>query len=149
MTALSPTLLPDLLGEIILKQEGESTFDAVETLRQGFIKLRKAPDAQLHAELMTLIEKLDYQQIDKVIHAFSTFFHLSNISEEQQHHQSRETTEKSGQDWQNSFSHTLKQLKAEGKTFSEVMALLKELNYYPTFTAHPTEAKRPIMLNSL
>ena len=39
--------------------------------------------------------------------------------------------------------------KNEGKSLDDVLELISDLNYYPTFTAHPTEAKRPIVLEAL
>ena len=37
-------LLGQLLGDTLRDQEGRSVLDAVETLRQGFIELRRQPD---------------------------------------------------------------------------------------------------------
>ena len=142
-------ILPDLLGEVILEQEGQDVFDSVEQLRQGFIQQRTNPNAGSINLLLESIEDFDVDTMDRVIHAFSTFFHLANISEEHANQQNRARLEESGQPWVNSFSDTLMQFQGNGKTLQQVLTLLSDLNYYPTFTAHPTEAKRPIVLEAL
>ena len=142
-------VLPDLLGEVILEQEGQDVFDSVELLRQGFIRQRTHPDAGSINDLLKNIAGFDVDTMDRVIHAFSTFFHLANISEEHANQQARAKEEENGQNWVNSFSHTIEQFRTDGKTLAQVLVLLSDLNYYPTFTAHPTEAKRPIVLEAL
>ena len=142
-------ILPDLLGEVIFEQEGQKIFACVELLRQGFIQQRIQPDPAKQAVLLENIEAMDVDTLDRVIHAFSTFFHLANISEEQKNQQSRMNSEDSGAFWNNSFIDTIDKFKQQGKSLQEVLELISGLNYYPTFTAHPTEAKRPIVLEAL
>ncbi len=142
-------ILPNLLGEIILEQDGQAVFDSVELLRQGFIQQRIKPDDEQQKSLLAAIEKMDVDTLGRVIHAFSTFFHLANISEEHLNQQTRATLEATGDTWASSFSETIQKFKADGKSLSDVLALLTDLKYYPTFTAHPTEAKRPTVLEAL
>ncbi len=142
-------LLPDLLGEVILEQEGQDVFDAVELLRKGFIQQRQQADTVNHDKLIDAIDAMTVDTIDRVIHAFSTFFHLANINEEQANQKARNQLEEAGETWANSFLETITNFKQEGKTLNEVITLISNLNYYPTFTAHPTEAKRPIVLEAL
>ncbi len=142
-------LLPDLLGEVILEQEGQAVFDAVELLRKGFIQQRQTPSPERHSELIAAIEAMNVDSVDRVIHAFSTFFHLANINEEHANQKARKQVEEAGETWSNSFLDTITGFKEQGKSLDEVMSLIGNLNYYPTFTAHPTEAKRPIVLEAL
>ncbi len=141
--------LPDLLGEVILHQESREVFDVVEQLRQGFIAQRTQVDEQAFATLMNKIESLEVDQLGSVIHAFSTFFHLANITEERFNDQQRATRVTQGEAWAHSFEETLIQFKEQGKSLDDVMDLISRLNYYPTFTAHPTEAKRRVVLEAL
>ena len=145
----SAKILPDLLGEVILEQEGDAIFDAVERLRKGFIEQRSAGNSKALEELVEFIESLDEPAIDRVIHAFSTFFHLANISEELDAHLERESIEEEGGTWANSFIDTITSLKESGHSLTDVLELLSKVRYYPTFTAHPTEAKRPVVLEAL
>ena len=142
-------MLPDLLGQIIIEQEGREIFDIVEQLRKGFIQQRTNTSEEKQKELLETIENLDTDSLDRVIHAFSTFFHLANINEEYASQQARADLEKSGKTWNNSFVDTIAQFKEDGKTLDDIIELISDLNYYPTFTAHPTEAKRPIVLEAL
>ncbi len=142
-------ILPDLLGEVIIEQEGKEVFDAVELLRQGFISQRQTPDETKQLALLSAIDGLDVDALDRVIHAFSTFFHLANISEEHANQKARASLEEAGETWSNSFIDTVEGFKRDGKSLDEVIELVSDLNYYPTFTAHPTEAKRPIVLEAL
>ncbi|MGK0374887.1 MAG: phosphoenolpyruvate carboxylase [Arenicella sp.] len=147
--SLDAKILPDLLGEVIIEQEGHQIFDAVELLRQGFISQRTSPDAAKLEELLSAIDGLNVEALDRVIHAFSTFFHLTNISEEHASQKARDSLEEAGKTWSNSFVDTVEGFKRDGKSLKQVIELVSDLNYYPTFTAHPTEAKRPIVLEAL
>ena len=142
-------VLPDLLGEVIKEQEGQAVFDSVELLRKGFIAQRQTADSKTQADLLAAIEALDVDKLDRVIHAFSTFFHLANISEEQTSQHRRASQEEAGTPWDNSFTETLERFKKDGKTLEQTLELIQNLHYSPTFTAHPTEAKRPIVLEAL
>ena len=142
-------ILPDLLGEVILEQEGESVFNSVEMLRKSFIKQRLKPRADRQEKILQTIEELDAESLDRVIHAFSTFFHLANISEEHNNQTERDAKVESGETWANSFVDTMRSFKQSGKSLDDVITLISDLNYQPTFTAHPTEAKRPIVLEAL
>jgi len=142
-------ILPDLLGEVILEQEGDNVFNSVEMLRKSFIEQRLKPHADRQEKILQTIEGLDAESIDRVIHAFSTFFHLANISEEHSNQAAREAKVESGDTWDNSFVDTMQSFKQSGKSLDDVIALIGDLNYQPTFTAHPTEAKRPVVLEAL
>ena len=142
-------MLPDLLGQVIIEQEGKDVFDIVELLRQGFIQQRLEPSSEKKAALLKAIEELGVDSLDRVIHAFTTFFHLANINEEYSNQKSRAANEKAGETWDNSFLDTIQTFKNEGKSLENILELISDLNYYPTFTAHPTEAKRPIVLEAL
>lgn len=132
-----------------MEQEGKAILDAVELLRIGFIQQRSQPDQQNMENLIGQIEGMDSESLDRVIHAFTTFFHLANINEEHANNVSRNRIEQGGKVWQNSFLETLQAFKRDGKSLDEVLQLLSALNYNPTFTAHPTEAKRPVVLAAL
>ena len=142
-------ILPNLLGEIILEQEGQSVFDTIEILRKGFIQQRIKADDKKHKVLLKIIEDLDQTTLDRVIHAFSTFFHLTNIGEEHYNQVQRHNLEENDNTWKNSFLDTVKEFKQSGKNLQQTLKLVSNLNYQPTFTAHPTEAKRPIVLEAL
>ncbi len=143
-------LLGTLLGNVLKTQAGEEVFDAVETLRTGFIGLRKRESSRKRARLMQLIEQLDPDQLTHVIRAFSIYFSLINQTEEEFHHlQRRRQLLKGQQLWKGSFDETLSDLLQEGVSKEELQTLLNQLAYMPVMTAHPTEARRRTIMEGL
>ncbi len=143
-------LLGTLLGNVLKAQAGEAVFDAVETLRKGFIGLRKKESSRKRVRLMTLIESLDPDQLTHVIRAFSIYFSLINQTEEEFHHlQRRKQLLSDKQLWRGSFDETLSGFLREGITRDELQSLLNQLAYMPVMTAHPTEARRRTIMEGL
>ncbi|MFD9966977.1 phosphoenolpyruvate carboxylase [Streptomyces sp. NPDC059011] len=128
--------LGDLLGETLVRQEGPELLDLVERVRA----LTRS-DGDAAAELLG---DTDLETAAKLVRAFSTYFHLANVTE--QVHRGREMRERRA---------------AEGGLLSRTADMLKEadpehlretvrnLNVRPVFTAHPTEAARRSVLNKL
>ena len=136
-------LFGDLLGRVIRRLEGDAVFHAVETLRKGFVSLRKREDPRLRQRMMRCIVHQDPETTERIIRAFSIYFSLVNIAEEDLFYRWRRAQVSSGDPlWVGSFDRTLRDLRAEGVTAEELEKLLSELSYTPVFTAHPTEAKR-------
>ena len=77
-------LLGQLLGDTLRDQEGRAVLEAVETLRQGFIELRRQPEAAPddREPLMRLIAALNPDMLNHVVRAFSAYFTLANIAED-------------------------------------------------------------------
>jgi len=143
-------LLGTLLGEVIRTQSGEEVLRAIERLRKGFIRLRKEPDEHRLKSLKKMIHKLSPDALRPVIRAFSIYFQLVSIAEEQfQHRQRRLLAAKGGVLWKGSFDQCLHDLRAVGITPDELQDLLDEVRYMPVFTAHPTESKRRTILMHL
>ena len=141
-------LFGNLLGEVLREQTGETVFDTVETLRKGFINLRKAYDPKLYDELMALIQDLDAEDLNMVVRAYGLYFNLVNIAEEDFSHQNRRRRIRRGlRLWSGSFYDTIKGFSKEGMTPDQVQSLLDRLVYMPVFTAHPTEAKRRTVMD--
>ena len=143
-------LLGSLLGNTIRKVAGEDVYDAVEKLRTGYISLRKNDDSEKRHKLMQLIESLDADTLTQVVRAFSIYFSLVNIAEEDfQHQQRRRLIRNDKSLWLGSFDDTLSKFKQQGLEPDQVQDLLNQLAYIPVFTAHPTESKRRSVMNAL
>ena len=143
-------LLGRLLGEVLREQEGETVYQAVEALRTGFISQRRQPNARRQRRLMGLIEELDRDALSRVIRAFSAYFHLANLAEEEYQHRLRRLQVHSSEPlWFGSFDHALRELHSQNISADGVQSLLNQLSYQPVFTAHPTEAKRRTILEAL
>ncbi len=146
-------LFGNLLGNVLRDQAGEEVFEAVETLRKGYIKLRKKGEnnPKKHQQLKLLVERLDPQTLTQVVRAFSLYFSLVNIAEEAFQHQQRRRQCRftDGPGWPGSFNATLREFKQQNINASQLQTILDHLAYYPVITAHPTEAKRRMVKEAL
>jgi phosphoenolpyruvate carboxylase len=143
-------LLGALLGDVLKEVAGQDLFEVVEALRAGFLDLHQNEDKNLRLRLMELIEGLPPGQLEQVIRAFSTYFSLVNIAEESFAHRNRRRQLAMGGDsWVGSFDRTLADLKEQGVTAETIQSLANQLRYTPVFTAHPTEARRRAVMESL
>ena len=122
-------LFGDLLGIVLKEQAGDKVFTSVERLRKGFLSLRKKDSPRKRTFLIRHINKLEIPTLEHVIRAFSIYFNLVNLAEED--HQVVA-----------SFTETLQQFANENIDAQQLQVLFNHLKYRPVFTAHPTEAKR-------
>ncbi len=137
-------LLGKLLGNVLLKHEEPEVYHAVESLRTGFIQLRKRNSEPRRKALMQLIEGLSPHVASQVTRAFTLYFNLVNIAEEDfLHRLRRASVRKQGHAaWIGSFYHTLDEFRDRGIDAAELQQLFDSLLYKPVFTAHPTESRR-------
>ncbi len=143
-------LFGNLLGEVLSEQAGAGVLYAVETLRKGYIRLRRKESPALRKRLSRLIEGLQPNELSYVIRAFNIYFSLVNIAEEAfQHQQRRRQARETGPLWTGSFIRTLQEFREDGVTPGQLQELLDEALYQPVFTAHPTEAIRRTVMFAL
>ncbi|OOG23774.1 phosphoenolpyruvate carboxylase [Thioalkalivibrio denitrificans] len=142
-------LFGNLLGSVLKRLEGRRVLAAVETLRKGYIALRKQDDPERRARLMAFIDKQDARTLELIIRAFSTYFSLANIAEEDfLYRERRRQVSEGGPLWVGSFDHTLREFHAQGVPADKLQSLLDQLAYIPVFTAHPTEARRRTVMEA-
>ncbi|OON75951.1 phosphoenolpyruvate carboxylase [Streptomyces tsukubensis] len=128
--------LGDLLGETLVRQEGPELLDLVERVRA----LTRS-DGEAAAELLGATE---LETAAKLVRAFSTYFHLANVTE--QVHRGRDLRDRRAADG-SLLARTADRLKdADPDHLKNTVA---HLNVRPVFTAHPTEAARRSVLNKL
>ncbi|MEV5378121.1 phosphoenolpyruvate carboxylase [Streptosporangium nondiastaticum] len=128
--------LGDLLGETLVRQEGEELLDLVERVRA-----LTRTDGEAAAELLGAT---DLETAAKLVRAFSTYFHLANVTE--QVHRGRELAAKRAAEG-SILARTADQLKEADP--DHVQQTVENLGVRPVFTAHPTEAARRSVLNKL
>ncbi len=80
--------------------------------------------------------------------AFTVYFHLVNLAEEQQRVRTLRLRDSGDQPPRESLADAVAQLTAEGGT-EHLAGLLDGLRVHPVFTAHPTEARRRAVVASL
>ncbi len=142
-------LYGELLGNVLREHAGPRVFDTVETLRKGYIRLRRSEDEARRRRLMRLIDGLDIETLEQVIRAFSIYFSLANIAEEAFEHRQRRVAVSTGKPlWHGSFDDTLARLRADGMQPEGLRRLLDSIACMPVFTAHPTEAKRRTIMEA-
>lgn len=150
-----------LLGDTIKEQCGDRLFEAVEEIRRLAIKQREQ-DATLigvralqgggspFERLSALLEQKPTAELRQLVKAFATYFELTNIAEA--NHRKRrllaalllpERGAKPG-----SFAGLMRTFKKQGKSLSEVQALLARIDVNPVFTAHPTQVAKPEVLEA-
>ncbi|VAW80437.1 Phosphoenolpyruvate carboxylase, partial [hydrothermal vent metagenome] len=143
-------LFGNLLGEVLASQAGTDVLAAVETLRKGYIRLRKEDNPALRQRLARVVDNLDPATLSHVVRAFNIYFSLVNIAEEAfQHKQRRRQVRNGGPLWQGSFDHTLREFHDLGISAEQIQTLLERTQYLPVFTAHPTESKRRAVMHLL
>ncbi|WP_274559426.1 phosphoenolpyruvate carboxylase [Streptomyces spiramyceticus] len=128
--------LGDLLGETLVRQEGPELLELVERVRA-----LTRTDGEAAAELLG---DTDLETAARLVRAFSTYFHLANVTE--QVHRGRELRVKRAEEG-GLLARTADRLKDADP--EHLRSTVKNLNVRPVFTAHPTEAARRSVLNKL
>jgi phosphoenolpyruvate carboxylase len=84
-----------------------------------------------------------------LVRAFSVYFHLINLAEEQHRVRVLSDRERSGAPLHESIWAAVEMLRAQGLTTEGLVAGLRQLEVHPVFTAHPSEARRRTLLHHL
>jgi len=143
-------LFGNILGRVLLEHAGKDVFSAVEKLRKGHLSLRDKNDSARRRRLDKLVASLDPQSTEHVVRAFSIYFSLVNIAEEEfQHKQRRREVGPKGFTWNGSFYNALNDFQKNDVTAEQLQQLLNQTAYIPVFTAHPTESKRRTVMEAI
>jgi phosphoenolpyruvate carboxylase len=132
-------LLGDILGQVLVEQEGAATFALEERIRQLAQDGRRG-DSAARVELASLITSLSVAEQANVLRAFTLYFHLANIAE--QHHRVRRRREddRSGAVLRESLDEALALLDECGVTEGDLHTAAARVAVELVLTAHPTEA---------
>ena len=147
-------LLGEVLGEVISESDGADLLADVERLRHAVIAARSAADrgsAQAAAagdEIMALVSAWSWDRAELVARAFTVYFHLVNLAEEEQRVRALRQRDSGDRPPRESLADAVDRLTAEGGA-EHLNRLLAGLRVHPVFTAHPTEARRRAVVASL
>jgi phosphoenolpyruvate carboxylase len=142
-------LLGDLLGEVIVDQEGSDVFALEERVRAE-AKNRRAGHADAGRRMAEIVAAVDLGQSRALIKSFSTYFQLVNIAEEVQRIRVLRAREKrDGRALAESIAEAVAAIRARDVEPDELARFLDRLSIRPVLTAHPTEAKRPVVASKL
>jgi phosphoenolpyruvate carboxylase len=128
----------NLLGTTLVHHEGQELLDLVERVRR-----LTREDGTAAADLLG---RIDLATATQLVRAFSTYFHLANITE--QVHRGRELRRRRASEggW---LAQTVDLIEAAGLDTESVRAGVARHGVRPVFTAHPTEAARRSTLAKL
>ncbi len=143
-------LLGDLLGKVISEQESQEIFDAEESIRQE-AKARRSGDASAAERLRSQVTALTPEDAWSVASAFTTYFDLINLAEEDNRVATlqRNETENYPNPVRGSIGAALAALKERGVTPEQMSTLLDNLAIELVLTAHPTETRRRTILSKV
>ena len=136
--------LGDLLGESLVRQEGQDLLELVEAVRKA-VKDGGGDE---------LLSTLSIDQSVQLVRAFSTYFNLANVAEQVHRARVLADARAQGGSWMAKAVDKIaaaQSAKLAGHEFSteDVTRWINELMVRPVFTAHPTEAARRSLLNKL
>ncbi len=143
--------LGDLVGEVIRAQAGGRIFDLVEHVRTTAIARRsdEAPDA-VEDDLLAWAEQLAATDLEQIVRAFSTYFHMINMAEQHQRIRVlRQRERESGEPLHESIASAMTVLSEQGVALDAMRDALEHFEIRPVFTAHPSEARRRTILQHL
>jgi phosphoenolpyruvate carboxylase len=132
--------LGDLLGDVIREQAAEDVFDAVEDVRTGSVDYRNG-EADSRDAVRRRLGSNDETTNAAVARAFTTYFVLTNLAEERERVRSLRRGEQDDT-LTETVDEAVSTLAAQGFDAEEVTSVLDDVLVQPTFTAHPTEARR-------
>ncbi|HEY0935974.1 MAG TPA: phosphoenolpyruvate carboxylase, partial [Trebonia sp.] len=144
----------EVLGEVISESAGADLLADVEQLRHAVIAARSAADrgsaeaAAAGDEITALVSSWSWERAELVARAFTVYFHLVNLAEEQQRVRTLRLRDSGDRAPRESLADAVGRLIAEGGA-EHLAERLAGLRVHPVFTAHPTEARRRAVVASL
>jgi phosphoenolpyruvate carboxylase len=145
-------LLGDILGEVISASGGEDLLADVERLRHAVIDARRAERAAAGSEtgddIAKLVASWSPERAEDVARAFTVYFHLVNLAEEQQRVRTLRMRESGDQPPRESLADAVARITQE-QGAEQLNQALSGLRIHNVFTAHPTEARRRAVVASL
>jgi phosphoenolpyruvate carboxylase len=135
-------LLVGLLGETLVRHEGQGLLELVERVRSLSKATRDATSSSTADDLDDLLSGVDLETATLLVRAFSAYFHLANIAE--QVHRADERTQLA--DEEGPLRLAIEEIGRSDLPPEEVQSLLDRLELRLVLTAHPTEAVRQSIL---
>ncbi len=144
-------LLGDVLGRVIRRQAGIEIYELEERIRALTKTRRIDHDTAIDERLAVIVDSLGGDEAELVARAFTAYFELINLAEEQQRVRVLRAREAAAhpQPMAESIAAGVAGLSQMGVDDYELGRLLEQLHIELVFTAHPTQAKRRTMLSKL
>ncbi|MCB9420963.1 MAG: phosphoenolpyruvate carboxylase [Ardenticatenaceae bacterium] len=144
-------LLGDILGRVIRRQAGVDVFELEERIRALSKARRVDNDPAIDAAIEQLVTGMSLAEAELVARAFTVYFELINLAEEQQRVRVLRQRERDVYPLplKESIATAVATLRQIGLDEYEMGQLLDRLHIELVFTAHPTQAKRRTVLSKL
>ncbi len=144
-------LLGDLLGQVIRRVAGQAAFELEEEVRAATKALRASHSVEEARQLCRRLEMLSLPELRLLIRAFTVFFDLVNLAEQQARVRVlRERAQRASPlPLSESIEAALRQLRIRGVTAEQLAGYLRQAQVCPVFTAHPSEARRRTVLEKI
>ena len=140
-------LLGNLLGRVLVEQEGERLLELEERIR-SLARAGRQGDAAASAELSETVHALPPGEQATMLRAFALYFQLANIAEQHHRIRRRRASEREGRVQRESLAEALARLGDAGISEEELQAAAARVSVELVLTAHPTEATRRTILAS-
>jgi phosphoenolpyruvate carboxylase len=141
-------LLGELLGQVLSESDGPDLLDDVERLRHAVIAERHSHRAGDASSAEKLVAAWPLDRAEAVAHAFTVYFHLANLAEEHQRIRTLRERDSGTEPVRESLAAAVPVIEAEHGR-QRVADLVCGLRVHPVLTAHPTEARRRAVTESL
>ncbi len=142
--------LGNILGKVIITQEGQKFFDLVEKVRKLSKANKKNPNQKrLNSKVINVIKKLSPKNTFKLTRAFSHFMNFINLAElvDASRSLNKYENNKKKLNKQNLFIEEIfENLFKKDISKNKIYNLAKNLNIGIVLTAHPTEVKRRTLI---
>jgi phosphoenolpyruvate carboxylase len=126
-----------LLGDALVRLEGQEVLDLVERVRSGSREDRTAT--------ASLLDSLNVGDATRLVRAFVAYFHLANITEQVHRSRALRAARIEG-GW---MARATQAIQKSGLSREEMEDVVRRVSVRPVFTAHPTEAARRTTLTHL
>jgi phosphoenolpyruvate carboxylase len=127
-----------MLGETLVRNEGQELLDLVELVR-GQAKTSTLED-------LPELQALDLATTIRLVRAFTSYFHLANVTEQVHRGRAMLDTRRAQGGW---VERAVGRIRAAGVDPEVLAEEVGRLAVRPVFTAHPTEAARRSILDKL
>ena len=141
-------VLSTILGQVVEEAGGPELLRDVERLRRATIALRREPTPERRDHVLAIVDDFTPDRAEQVARAFTVYFQLVNLAEE--HHRVRTLRER-GRD-EEFVADSLAAAIEHGRATlgdDELAELVDRLEITPVLTAHPTEARRRAIVETL
>ena len=141
-------LLGDILGRVLVEQEGEELLADVERIRALSRKARAAGRPGPRSELAEAVRALPLERQSVVLRAFGLYFQLANLAEQHHRLRRRRQYEHEGRTSRESLDAAFAELAAAGVGGDSLARAVAGSSLELVLTAHPTEATRRTILTA-